>query len=198
MSDKLLAASIAGEGDTVTKLLQQGVSVNSKRVDGHTGLHLSIIDGHDDIVKIYLDHKADVNIRGFKDLTPLMISSGSGHLTITKHLLEHGAEVNLQNADGDTALIIAVRWGHSEVANVLKSNGADENIENNAGESACKLSQMYQIKKLISAAATGDGDTVTRLLQEGVSVNSKQENGNTGLHVVLCQINTTQREQTSA
>ena len=49
MSDELLAASSAGEGDTVTKLLQQGVNVNSKQENGMTGLHESAKQGHDDI-----------------------------------------------------------------------------------------------------------------------------------------------------
>ena len=116
MSDELLAASTAGHGDTVTRLLQEGVSVNSKKRNGNTtGLHISAGEGHEDIVKLFLNHEADVNTRGFKDRTPLMISSMKGHLTIAKLLLEHGAEVDLQDADGDTALIKAASSQCSEV-----------------------------------------------------------------------------------
>ena len=44
MSDVLVAASTAGDGDTVTRLLQEGVSVNSKKRNGNmTGLHISAI-----------------------------------------------------------------------------------------------------------------------------------------------------------
>ena len=79
MSDKLLAASIAGDGDTVTKLLQEGVSVNSKAENGNTGLLLSASRGHEDIVKLFLDHNADVSTQGGDNRTPLMWASLFGH-----------------------------------------------------------------------------------------------------------------------
>ena len=52
MSDELVAASSNGEGGTITKLLQEGVSVNSKDGRGDTGLHVSAMEGHDDIVNL--------------------------------------------------------------------------------------------------------------------------------------------------
>ena len=178
--NELMSACTDGEGDTVTRLLQEGVSVLSMNEDGDTGLHLCCEKGHEEVAKIFLDHDCDINCRGYNQETPLMSSSFSGHLTITKLLLEHGAKVDLQDADGDTALIKAARGGHSEVANVLKLNGADEKIQNNAGESAHKLPQ---IKELLAASTAGDGDTITRLLQVGVSVTSKDGDGDTGLHL---------------
>ena len=56
-ADELLAASSTGDGDTVTRLLQEGVSVTSKDSGGDTGLHFSCEKGHEDVVKIYLTHK---------------------------------------------------------------------------------------------------------------------------------------------
>ena len=79
MSDELLAASTAGETDTVTKLLQQGVNVNSKQENGMTGLHESAKQGHDDIVKLFLDHEADVNTPGAARYTPLIWAALGGH-----------------------------------------------------------------------------------------------------------------------
>ena len=178
--NQLLAASNTGDSDTVTRLLQQGVSVLSKNKDGDTGLHLSCEKGHQEVVKILLEHGCDINCRGYKQWTALINSSAYGHLTITKLLLQHGAQVDLQDDDGDTALIKAVRGRHFEVANELKLNGADENIQNNVGQSA---RQLPQINELLTASSSGDGETVNRLLQEGVSVLSKDEGGDTGLHL---------------
>ena len=104
VSDELLEASTAGDEETVTRLLQQGVSVLSENENGLTGLHLSCGEGHEKIVKIFLDHGCDINCRGYGQLTPLMNSSIFDHLTITKLLLQHGAEVDLQAVNGDTAL----------------------------------------------------------------------------------------------
>ena len=83
MSNELLTASTAGDGETVTRLLQKGVSVLSKDGNGFTGLHLSVQNGHDEIVKSFLDHEADVNIRGLSNMTPLMWAANKGHLSDT-------------------------------------------------------------------------------------------------------------------
>ena len=86
-SEKLLAASVAGVVDTVTSLLQQGVSVLSKQRNGNTGLHLSARQGHDDIVKLFLQHETSVNIRGAGNYTPLMQAAECGHVGTTRLLI---------------------------------------------------------------------------------------------------------------
>ena len=65
MSDELLSASKTGDGDTVTRLLKQGVSVNSQDENGDTGLHLSCEKGHEEVVKIFLDHDCVIDTTVF-------------------------------------------------------------------------------------------------------------------------------------
>ena len=77
MSDELLAASATGDGDTVTTLLQEGVSVNSQDENGDNGLHLSCEKGHEEVVKIFLDNECDINGRGYKLSFTLVPSSSS-------------------------------------------------------------------------------------------------------------------------
>ena len=48
----LIAASTAGEVESVNSVMQQGASVHSTDGYGHMGIHLSAEHGHDDIVKI--------------------------------------------------------------------------------------------------------------------------------------------------
>ncbi len=92
---ELLAASTAGDGDTITKLLQEEVSVLSEQSNGNTGLHLSAGEGHDDIVNLFLNHNADVNIRGWNNNTPLMCAAERGHLSTAQLLIDRGAELEL-------------------------------------------------------------------------------------------------------
>ena len=52
-----MSACTDGEGDTVTRLLQEGVSVLSMNEDGDTGLHLCCEKGHEEVAKIFLRKK---------------------------------------------------------------------------------------------------------------------------------------------
>ena len=135
MSDELVAASTAGDGDTVTWLLQEGVYVNIKDRYGTTGLHVSAKQGHDDIVKLFLDHEADVNIRDAKNMTPLMYAAWRGHLSIIRLLIGQGADLELRDYNGMTALMWAAEKDFPD--SVSLSRGAQE------GKTALQKAEKY-------------------------------------------------------
>ena len=86
---------------------------------------------------------------------------------------------DLQDEDGDTALMKAVKGGHSEIANELKTRNSDETIPNKDGD---HLHQLTLNTNLLSASTAGDVAIVTSLLQQGASVVSEDDYGDTGLH----------------
>ena len=154
MSDELLAASAAGDGDTVTKLLQEGVSVNSRDEMGFTGLHVGAQEGHDDIVKIFLDHEADVNIRGWNNKTPLMWAANSGHLSIARLLISYGADLELRDDDGKTALKAAAQNNYPDIVSEILSRGAQEYVTDNRNDTALQTAEhfgCYDVMKIFAA-----------------------------------------------
>ena len=143
MSDVLVAASTAGDGDTVTRLLQEGVSVNSKQRNGHTGLHKSAQEGHDDIVNLFLDHEADVNVRGWNNRTPLIQASARGHLSTARILIGRGSDLKLRDSDGMTPLIYAARRDYPDIVSELLTQGAQEDVKNNNNETALQVAEKF-------------------------------------------------------
>ena len=133
LNNELLAASVAGDGEAVTRLLEKGASVLYEDVFGDKGLHLSAKHGHDDIVKLFLDHETDVNILGASDMTPLMNAAQQGHLVTTRPLIDSGADLELRCSDGKTALA----WtDQPDVVSELLKRGAREDVTNNDNETA--------------------------------------------------------------
>ena len=199
MSDELIAASTAGDGDTVTRLLQEGVSVNSKQWNGNTGLHVSAYHGHDDIVKIFLDHEADVNTRGAGKMTPIMCAAEGGHLSITQLLIGRGADLELRDSNGRTALSWAVIRDYPDIVSDLLTQGPQEDVTNYDNETALQEAEKYgcfdvmkifaawhdsesRDNKLFEASSEGKTRLARGLLIAGSSYEFKNAAGDQAIH----------------
>jgi ankyrin repeat protein len=95
----LWEAARRGDATAVTRLLDEGVDVNSKFRYGATALSYACDRGHLEVVKVLLARGADVNIKdSFYGLTPLSWASGPAqsrkpeHAAIVGLLLKHGAQ----------------------------------------------------------------------------------------------------------
>jgi len=137
LNRNLIAASTAGEVESVNSLMQQGASVHSKDGVGNTGLHESAKHGHDDIVKIFLSKGVEVNIRGNGQRTPLMWAASE--------LLSRGARVDATNNEGDTAIKTAEQFGHFDVISMFaawhNSESRAENLFQGADEGKTRLAR---------------------------------------------------------
>ena len=136
VSNELLAASVAGDDETITRLLQQGASVLSEDVNGDTGLHVSAQHGHDNIAKVFLDHEINVNIQGWENMTPLIRAAEYGHLTTTRLLIDRGAGLVLRDSDGRTALDHAAGMDYPDIVSEILTRGARQDVTNNDDETA--------------------------------------------------------------
>jgi uncharacterized protein len=126
-SDKnrdLTLASMKGDVEKVTSLLDSGADVNAKDERGWTALLWAVSRGQIDVVKLLLDKGADVNANGEHGWTPLMEAANRGHLEAVKLLLTKGADVNLKHEYGLTAKKIAEAKGYKEIESLLKARGA--------------------------------------------------------------------------
>jgi len=119
-ADALSAAARRGDAAAVTKLLDEGVDVNTKFRYGVTALSFACDHGHLEVVKVLLARKADVNVKDtFYGATPLTWASSPAqkrkpeHAAIVGLLLTAGAQgkegaLSAAVSASDTAMVKAV------------------------------------------------------------------------------------------
>lgn len=137
--------------------------------------------------------------------TPLHVAVEQEYLAICAELLKNNANINAKNKDGNTPLHMSISNGSMKISELLIKNGADLGIENNAGVTPlqavitpkaeeCLLSLVQAIPNLLSVRIDGGNllhlaiknnllNLFKYLLQNGFSVDTKDEAGNTLLHL---------------
>lgn len=168
-------------------LLNHRTDINAEGEQKATALHLAAKAGRINIVKYLLEHGAQVNVQDKDKNTPLHYVFGfhtrAKHIDVVKCLLEHGADITLKNkngfiplelAKGKRGLLILTLIPAREIAILL--------------EKQSKLLQQTHVEKqtefeeqFLNAAETGNSEAVKRFLEEGVSINCKDAQGNTAL-----------------
>lgn len=124
--EQLCFAILRKDLDSVTQLLDSGVSPDSKDRFGGSALEAAADGGFADAMKLLIKKGANVNSRGTMGGTPLILASAKGYLEAVRLLLKAGAEVNARAETGVTALKAARNNLHPEVARLLTEAGAKE------------------------------------------------------------------------
>ncbi|KAJ7485276.1 ankyrin repeat-containing domain protein [Mycena latifolia] len=156
---QIYEAARDGLTDIVKLLIDRGVDVNTKRVNG-TALYLASGQGHYDVVRLLIEHGVDVNAQGGKYGSALQAASLRGHKDVVSVLIEHGADINAQGGHYASALQLASRAGHKDVVSVLIEHGADINAQSRHYASA-----------LQAASREGHKDVVSMLIEQGADLN---------------------------
>lgn len=123
----IVDAAFCGDIQNVQKLLNQGVSANSKTNFGETALMYSSLKGHIEIVKLLIENGADVNARSRDGSTALMDASWGGHVEVVKLLLIKGADPNISamsSAGPVSALSHAKIKNNYDIVKILEKAGA--------------------------------------------------------------------------
>lgn len=153
----------AGNGhvDVLRHLLLKGANPNSMTKDGQTALHLAVEERRRDCARLLLANSAaGADIRNATDGdTPLHVASGLGDEQMVKLLLHKGANKDVRNKAGKTAYDLAAENGHAKLFDALR-----------LGDSLC------------AAARKGELRMILRLLDNGASINGRDQNGWTALH----------------
>jgi len=177
-------AEFAAEGnvDMVTKLVKQGVDVNSKGASNVTPLFWSMrnFNGY----KRLLELGADPNII-FGDGSSIMLwAVRNQDDRFLEEALKFGGDPNLISGEfKETPLFVAVSpEGSKNKINYLLDSGADIDAKNASGETA-----------VMAAAALGRFDNVYYLLNRGVDISIKNEFGNDLVSIILFRKNTMDR-----
>lgn len=207
----LIQAAETGQIEKVKLLLGRGVDINCRGPHQYTPLIAAAKSNHIEIVKLLCAHNANVNAKGEfadpeVDYTPLLWAIENCNLGMAELLLDHGADVNLADSWEDTPLIHAVRKGSLPLVKLLVANGAVVTYRRKAsGRTAIfgalghgnfsiveflvqsgedprtKDSDGWDL--LMVASNASDLKAVKYLLDKGVDINNRAENGTTAMHL---------------
>ncbi len=118
----LIQAVMAGDGDKVKELLDNGADVDVRDRNGMTPLILAAKKGRSQIVRLLLEKGADVNAQDeVMGWTALILASALGYKSVVKLLLENGADVSIKDKNGMTALKYAIKNDYVEIAKLIKA-----------------------------------------------------------------------------
>ncbi|CBJ32237.1 ankyrin repeat protein [Ectocarpus siliculosus] len=200
----------AGFDDLVHDLLLAGANPNVRQSDSHgTPLHTAAKLGLANTVSVLLSSPStDKNALDNNGCSPLMDASLHGRVTTVKVLLAAGADAGMRGPwDAASALSLAAQFGEIGVMKALLEHGVDVNDGgvgrwsalhwaaqfNSAGCVAVLLDAGADINDMSEksegqtpfhfAAKAGSNEALLALLRLGASVDQKNDDGLTALHL---------------
>lgn len=192
-SSALMIAASRGHDDIVRFIASAGGKVNRRNKFGISPLSEAAERGHHKVLRTLVEFGADVNMLHNNGGTAILAAAVRRDLKTVKVLLELGANVDIENFDGWSAR----KWVLSEsdppfleALGITKHDNHDTTLK--VEESVVKEEQhahRVQVSSVgqafwtvfMRAAASGDIETVRRLIDDGVEVNGQSPNGTTAL-----------------
>jgi ankyrin repeat protein len=192
-SSALMIAASRGHEDIVRMIALAGGKVNRRNKFGISALSEAAERGHHKALRTLVEFGADVNMLHNNGGTAILAAAVRRDLKTLKLLLELGANVDIENFDGWSAR----KWVLSEsdpafleALGIVKHGNADTEIK--VEETVVKEelhTQRVQVSSVgqafwtvfMRAAASGDIETVRRLVDDGVEINAQSPNGTTAL-----------------
>lgn len=169
-SSTLHKAAQAGNEAQVRKILADGCDVNLENDDGHTALYVASMKSREGIVRILLQHKAIVNTTN----NPLLVVKD---VATAKLLIQANGNLHARDEYGNTPLHKAILIGNKELIELYLSFGAKIHVTTATGHTALH-SQIF------SFLDEPWGSKLTQeLIQRGASVNCKDYQGRSPLHL---------------
>ena len=202
--DRLVTAVAEQDGQTIQRLLDEGVDPNAARADGATALlwaaHWDDLETADRLIAA----GAAVDAADDHGVTPLARAAENASTAMVEQLLAAGANVNAAQTSGLTPLMTAARTGNADVVRALIASGAAVNAATTETKSTAlmwavsephpdivrvlldagadpRTSTAKGFTPLMFAARHGDIALAETLIGAGVDVN---ETGADGTHAL--------------
>jgi ankyrin repeat protein len=118
-ADELFEAATHGNVNMITRLLQQGVNVNSANSERETALHMAAANGRYPAVIYLLNHGANINARTTKNWLPIHHATRFRKANIANYLMKKGALPYARTSDGLSAIDMARSLGDQQLLRIL-------------------------------------------------------------------------------
>jgi uncharacterized protein len=183
----MIAEVADGRTDLVFEILATGCPADARDAHGISLMQHCAYYGDVSAIKLLLSHGESLAVLGAN--LGLNAASYHGHWRLCKLLLEKGARVNEPLPEtGETALHAALcktdRVVYDRVLTVLLSHGANPNCATKPGIETGGFMRDSRTKgesPLHRAAAFGESETITLLLEAGATIDARDSNGDTPL-----------------
>jgi len=107
--------------------------------------------------------------------TPLTLAALNNRPTLIRRYLERGDDANVRDIDGETALSLALEKRHNEAIKVLR--------EFHVEEKDCPA--LHADAAMLKAAEDGALGTILNLRDDGIHINSRDEEGNSPMMLAV-------------
>ena len=118
-----------------------------------------------------LNHGADLSEGNDFGYTPLILAALNNRPTLIRRYLQRGDDARVLDIDGETALSLAIEKAHHEAVEALREFHVEEK----------DYSEVEPKHAMLQAASDGALGTILNLWDEGISINSEDDQGNSPL-----------------
>ena len=163
-----------------TEITQAVFSLSVRRQKEQLFTHLTqVARGELDKVQQGIREGIAIDAADANGRTALHVAASSGHRQIVGYLLDAKAQTRTVDAQKNTPLADAVRSKHDAVAQLLREHDRDLELDlpDDGGNAV----------QLINAAFNLDLEQIRRLVRFGVSVNDRDYDGRTALHIAASE-----------
>ncbi|XP_055671132.1 ankyrin repeat and death domain-containing protein 1A isoform X2 [Falco peregrinus] len=160
-----------GHLSVLQKIVDIGVDLDGKNLEGLTALHLAAEGGHSDCVKLLLETGADVNAQTQK-MNCLHYAALHGYEEIARILMDAGIHTDAVNHQNASATHIAVLHNFPAMVKLFIDAECDLDIPDNRQQTSLHI-----------AAEHGRQDIAEMILVAGVNLKLTDKQGKTSLDV---------------
>jgi hypothetical protein len=118
-AEDLFEAASYGNVNLITRLLQQGININTANSERETALHMAAANGRYSAVIYLLNHGANIHARTTKNWTPIHHAARFRKANIANYLMKKGASPYARTSDGLSAIDMARTLRDQQLLRIL-------------------------------------------------------------------------------